>query len=653
MIVKETGCGLSPQAARALVGAGVHTVDVSGAGGTSWVAVEAVRARRRQRCRGARQRAVGLGLADGGRRSPRASTRASTTIASGGLRSGYDVARALALGARAGGMAAPMLRAQRAGGSEGGARDDRSRDARRFARCACSPAARSASELRERRAISARRCARSSTISESAVAMSHIGLGKIILLGEHAVVYGYPALAAALDRGVRIDAVPTPAGGSLRVDVPSWNLKVTADDDHSFARGLSAIADAIELGRPPLTLVGDAQIPPGAGLGASAAFAVAISRALLTHMKKPVDTAAVTRAASASETVLHGKASGVDVALAVAAASACSASRAGSARSRCTPLRVLVGPSGAPRSTAAMVDRVAQATAGSVDDARLRELGGAHRHRHDVAPRRRPARARRTTMNRAHALLGELGVSTPLLDALCDVARKLGAYGAKLTGAGGGGSVIAIAPRDKEADILAAWKTASVNGFVATVGGAMTASPPSTARACANIALVKYWGKRDAALNLPAAGSCRSTLAALVTETTVAVRQRARARRARRSTAAPAPTPTASRRSSISCARIAGIDDARARVEREPASRPRRASRRRRRASPRSRVAATRAAGLELVAARAVDPRAPRLGLRGALDLRRLRAHARGRQADGSDAYAEPIETQLADAFAW
>ncbi len=299
--------------------------------------------------------------------------------------------------------------------------------------------------------------------------MSHIGLGKIILLGEHSVVYGFPALAAALDRGVKIDAVPTPAGGPLRVDVPSWNLKLTADDDHSFARGLCAIADAVGLGRPPLSLIGDAQIPPGAGLGASAAFAVAIARALLAHLKKPGDAAAVTEAANASESVLHGKASGVDVALAVHGGIGVFRKSTGLRKIQIPPLRVLVGPTGAPRSTAAMVDRVAQATSGSVDDNRLRELGGLC----DTGTASLLAGnlgALGADMNRAHELLGGLGVSTPLLDALCDVARKLGAYGAKLTGAGGGGSVIAIAPKDKEAEILAAWKSASVNGFVATIG---------------------------------------------------------------------------------------------------------------------------------------------------------------------------------------
>jgi isopentenyl-diphosphate delta-isomerase len=115
VIVKETGCGMSPQAVRSLVGAGVTTIDVSGAGGTSWVAVEALRA-----TADSASAALGEELWDWGvptAVSVVACARAGvTTIASGGLRSGYDVARAIALGARAGGMAAPFLRAQRAGG---------------------------------------------------------------------------------------------------------------------------------------------------------------------------------------------------------------------------------------------------------------------------------------------------------------------------------------------------------------------------------------------------------------------------------------------------------------------------------------------------------------------------------------------------------
>ena len=121
LLVKETGCGLSAEAARALRGAGVRAVDVSGAGGTSWVAVEAQRA-----AEGSAARVLGEELWDWG--IPTAVSVAAcaregmSVVATGGLRSGLDVARALALGATAGGLAAPVLRAQRAGGSEGARR---------------------------------------------------------------------------------------------------------------------------------------------------------------------------------------------------------------------------------------------------------------------------------------------------------------------------------------------------------------------------------------------------------------------------------------------------------------------------------------------------------------------------------------------------
>jgi mevalonate kinase len=116
-----------------------------------------------------------------------------------------------------------------------------------------------------------------------------------------------------------------------------------------------------------------------------------------------------------------------------------------------------------------MIERVATATAGSPDDARLRELAELT-DRGTVALQGGKLDELGTAMNRAHELLAGLGVSTPLLDGLCQIARDAGAHGAKLTGAGGGGAVIAIAPRAREADVLAAWKKASVTGFVATVG---------------------------------------------------------------------------------------------------------------------------------------------------------------------------------------
>jgi isopentenyl-diphosphate delta-isomerase len=118
VIAKETGCGLSAEAARALAGVGIKTVDVSGAGGTSWVAVEATRA-----ADGSQARALGEELWDWG--IPTAvsvalcAEQGLEVIATGGLRSGHDVARALALGATCGGLAAPALRAQQAGGETG------------------------------------------------------------------------------------------------------------------------------------------------------------------------------------------------------------------------------------------------------------------------------------------------------------------------------------------------------------------------------------------------------------------------------------------------------------------------------------------------------------------------------------------------------
>ncbi len=108
VVAKEAGSGISPQSARKIRQSGVQVVDVSGAGGTSWVGVEALRA-------GERERQVGELLWDWGVPTAASIVYAVrcnlTVIATGGIRTGLDVARAIALGATAAGIARPVLQA--------------------------------------------------------------------------------------------------------------------------------------------------------------------------------------------------------------------------------------------------------------------------------------------------------------------------------------------------------------------------------------------------------------------------------------------------------------------------------------------------------------------------------------------------------------
>ena len=118
VMVKETGCGISPAVALLLHEAGVRSIDIAGAGGTSWTAVESHRAK-------GDARELARDLWDWG--IPTAAAVAWVVaaapqleiVASGGIRTGIDAARALALGARAAGVAQPAMRAVREGGKQG------------------------------------------------------------------------------------------------------------------------------------------------------------------------------------------------------------------------------------------------------------------------------------------------------------------------------------------------------------------------------------------------------------------------------------------------------------------------------------------------------------------------------------------------------
>lgn len=117
VIAKETGCGISSVTAEKLHAAGVRHIDVSGAGGTSWVAVEMKRARGTKRGLGELLREWGVPTAASVVFARRAGME--TVIATGGIESGLDIAKSIALGATMGGMARPVLKALAAGGAAG------------------------------------------------------------------------------------------------------------------------------------------------------------------------------------------------------------------------------------------------------------------------------------------------------------------------------------------------------------------------------------------------------------------------------------------------------------------------------------------------------------------------------------------------------
>ncbi len=308
------------------------------------------------------------------------------------------------------------------------------------------------------------------------------GHGKLIVLGEHAVVYGYPALAAALSCGVTLTASQcdgASADGASAIghtEIAAWQLLVHANTEHPVAiarRQLCASLGIAPWLERNLIVRGNATVPAGAGLGSSAAMAVAMARAVSGHLSLAATPEQICAAANAAERTFHDTPSGVDVALAYYGGVGEFRRGTGLVALQLPTLRVAVGVTGEQRNTKTMVQTVASATASRADDARLVELG-------QLASDGRDAWTQRNWQhlghccNRAQTLLANLGVSTERIELLCQTARTAGTSGVKLTGAGGGGSVIAIG--DDVDGIVTAWQAIGIHAFVASIGGSVSAT---------------------------------------------------------------------------------------------------------------------------------------------------------------------------------
>ncbi len=296
------------------------------------------------------------------------------------------------------------------------------------------------------------------------------GGGKVILLGEHAVVHGVPAIAAGLQRGVV--AVARPASEDL-LHVQPWSRSVRPQRacDDPLAHALSDVLSSYR-NRPRLRIEARVDLPPGAGLGCSAALGVAILDAIDKALGIERSREALGKQALRWERFFHGSPSGVDnTAAALGGLIRFEHGRGVSAMSTGSAFHLVVAHSGERSDTGDMVAKVARKL--EAEPRQTRRLFSEVRGLVDSAEAAISSGDAATLgrcLDRNGEVLGSLGLTTPRTERLCRAARSAGALGAKVTGAGGGGCIVALGVGEEEsAAIVEAVKS---DAFVVEVGHA-------------------------------------------------------------------------------------------------------------------------------------------------------------------------------------
>ncbi len=278
--------------------------------------------------------------------------------------------------------------------------------------------------------------------------------GKIILVGEHAVVYGRPAVALPVNQ-VRAEATVEDGEEGQGVIVVAADLDLTLslkqlDPDralHPLEMTVVGVLEHLGLSlEQNLTITVRSTIPIARGLGSGAAVSTAVTRAVAQHFAVELTSEGVSSLVFEVERLHHGTPSGIDNTVIAYERPVyfLRGERLETFHVGCA-VTLLIGDTGTASPTKDVV--------GAVRQARQRD-----RERHEdlfdrvgaIAVEVRQAMESGDLgtvglmMDENHRLLQEMDVSSPLLDSLVEVAKRRGALGAKLSGAGRGGSMIAL-----------------------------------------------------------------------------------------------------------------------------------------------------------------------------------------------------------------
>lgn len=297
--------------------------------------------------------------------------------------------------------------------------------------------------------------------------------GKVILLGEHAVVYGRSALAAPIPLAVEARVVD--AADGVQLLIPRWGVeqRVAPVREHptGVAGILALLLQRLDLGDRSMTIEVFPNVPRAVGLGGSAALAVSVIRALDRHFALNLTDPEISGFALECERAAHGTPSGVDNTVATfgttllfrAASDGRDASFKEVQVSR--PLPLVIGMTGKESLTARTVAGVARARRRNASryDAIFNQIEMLTNAGADAA-RDGALSELGELMNLCHGFLNALQVSTRELEELVEISRRHGAAGAKLTGGGGGGSMVALCP-DGTDSVLAGIKRAGYDAL--------------------------------------------------------------------------------------------------------------------------------------------------------------------------------------------
>jgi len=279
---------------------------------------------------------------------------------------------------------------------------------------------------------------------------------KTILVGEHAVVYGADAVAMPLhDMRLELSVRQEPHGRPGSSQRPLLQMELGGQPvSPQLVEAAREAARVLDIASPDLKIAGTSSILIGAGLGSSAALCVALLRAMAGVYRRELPEADLARLANRLEQAFHGTPSGLDTNV-VARERVIRFNRRDGARE--VPVRghwhFALIDSGERCATSTMIDRVAPwfKNAANTDSriARFNDLASSAATALGTADIRLLA----DVMNEASGLLAEAGAMTPVLHELRDAALASGALATKVTGAGGGGCLLALLPAEGTQDI--------------------------------------------------------------------------------------------------------------------------------------------------------------------------------------------------------